>query len=146
MNYIFNEDLEHSLIHVSEIFPHEQVSQKRVKQIIKTITSHQYDLPPIIIDRKTKVIIDGHHRFHAIKELNYNQIPCIELDYLSDSIVALCEGEKGDILNKNEILQNAILGKLYPQKFTYHAIRDHEGAFIHLSKIIKKISINLEGL
>jgi hypothetical protein len=39
---------------------------------------------PIIVDRDSYVIIDGHHRYEALKRLGVNKIPAILVDYVNE--------------------------------------------------------------
>ena len=73
----------------NELIPHEKVSKKGINQLNNYISNNHHDiiLPSILICNKTNVIIDGHHRFHALKLLNIDLIPVSLIDYNSDLIL-----------------------------------------------------------
>ena len=64
------------------------------------------------------MIIDGHHRYFALKELGLEKIPVTMINYFSDKIIT----DKNDSLMKHDIIENALSGKLYEPKSTKHLI------------------------
>jgi len=64
------------------------------------------------------MIIDGHHRYFALKELGIEKIPVTMINYFSDKIIT----DKTDSLMKHDIIENALNGKLYDPKSTKHLI------------------------
>ena len=135
------------LIELREILPHEDFSFDALLKLATFLSNHHsYQLPPLIIDKKSKVIIDGHHRYQALKKIGKRFAPCTLLDYSDNRIIAFQENLRGNELNKSDIIKRATQKKLYPQKFTCHGVRLESGELIHISKVNKKISIPLERL
>jgi hypothetical protein len=64
------------------------------------------------------VIIDGHHRYFTLKKLGFKKIPVTKIDYFSKSIVT----NKTEKYSKQEVIDNAISGKLMEPKSTSHKI------------------------
>ena len=64
------------------------------------------------------VIIDGHHRYFTLKKLGFKKIPVTKIDYFSKSIVT----NKTEKYSKQEIIDNAVSGKLMEPKSTSHKI------------------------
>ena len=54
---------------------HEMVREGHLKELIKEIAKDGYISDPIIVDINTKIILDGHHRFNAIKFLGLALAP-----------------------------------------------------------------------
>ena len=113
-----------SLLH-NELIPHEKVSNRGINQLNNYIGNIHHDiiLPSILICNKTNVIIDGHHRFHALKLLNIDLIPVSLIDYNSDLILT---NEKNS-LSKEEIISSAKNNKIFPPRTSKHLVnfKDH---------------------
>ena len=56
--------------------------KKQIEQIKKSIQEFNYN-DPIAID-ENNMIIEGHGRFEALKQLGYKQVECIRLTHLSE--------------------------------------------------------------
>ncbi|AWR94652.2 ParB N-terminal domain-containing protein [Acidianus brierleyi] len=69
----------------SLLIPHEDVSKYRLFEIISRIkdTSFMY---PIIVDKSTYLILDGHHRYYASLFLKIRKIPVLLVDYMDSRI------------------------------------------------------------
>ncbi|MCY0860366.1 MAG: ParB N-terminal domain-containing protein [Sulfolobaceae archaeon] len=65
--------------------PHEDVELQNLMEIIKQLKINR-KIKPIIVDKNTYTILDGHHRFTALKLLGFRQIPSILVDYNSDEV------------------------------------------------------------
>lgn len=82
--------------------------KKQIDRIIKSIEEFGYN-DPIAID-ENNIIIEGHGRFEAVKQLGYTQVPCIQLKHLTE------EQKKAYILVHNKLnmetgFDDEILGK-----------------------------------
>ena len=64
------------------------------------------------------MIIDGHHRFHALKLLNIDLIPVSLIDYDSDLILTNEENS----LSKKEIINSAKDKNIFPPRTSKHVI------------------------
>lgn len=89
-------------INLSEIIPYENNAKKhpryQIQQIKESIQSFGNN-DPIAID-ENNVIIEGHGRYLALKELGFETIPVIRLNHLSD------EQKRAYILAHNKITLN----------------------------------------
>ena len=107
-------------IDINLLFPHEHVIVDK-KEILKNNLKYKDDsviISSIIICNESKMIIDGHHRYFALKELGIEKIPVTKINYFSDKIIT----DKTDSLMKHDIIENALDGKLYDPKSTKHLI------------------------
>ncbi|MFA5743061.1 MAG: ParB N-terminal domain-containing protein [Candidatus Paceibacterota bacterium] len=62
-------EAEIKIVKTSSLKQHEMIREDHLKELIEEIRGDGYINDPIIVDRNTKIILDGHHRFNAIKFL-----------------------------------------------------------------------------
>ena len=73
-------------ININELKPYSKNAKKHPKKQIKLIKNSIESFgmcDPIAINNE-KIIIEGHGRLEALKQLGYDEAPCIRLDHLSD--------------------------------------------------------------
>ncbi len=106
------------------LMPHEHVVKARLNSLILYLQALEEDiiLSSIIVCDKTNIIIDGHHRFYALKSLGVNKIPVTFINYDSTLIKAYDD----DRIQKNHVLEAAISGKLLEPKSTKHVVFDNK--------------------
>ena len=81
------DNLKIEYIDLSKLKPYKNNARKHKKEDIEYIKNSikQFGfLDPIGIWGKENIIVEGHGRFFAVKELGYQKVPCIRLDELSD--------------------------------------------------------------
>ena len=79
---------------------------------------------PIIVDRGSMVILDGHHKWTAAKSLGLARVPVILVDYLVDEGVLVdvwpdCGRES---IAKTEVLEMGVSGDVFPPKTSCHTL------------------------
>lgn len=78
--------MEIEIVSIHDLIPYDNNAKEHPKEQIEQIKEsiikfHNND--PIAID-ENNVIIEGHGRYEALKELGYEQVECIRLDHLND--------------------------------------------------------------
>lgn len=103
---------------------HEEVVEDRLNSLVNYLKSHEGDLliSSIIVCNKTMIIIDGHHRYHALKLLGIKKVPVTLINYDSIDIRAYFDNR----ILKSQVLDIVIANKLLPPKSTKHVIFDKE--------------------
>ena len=131
-------------IRIEELREHEEIRPNYLEELKNEILSDGILKMPIAIDRDTYIILDGHHRLHALKRIGCKKIPVILVDYQSAEIEVIPwrEGEK---VTKGMIIDTALTGKRMAPKTSKHMIRV-EGELKHISILETVINIPLDEL
>ena len=129
---------------LEELKEHEEIRPEYLETLKNEILSDGILKMPICVDRKTCIILDGHHRLHALKRLGCKKIPVVLVDYQSQGIKVIPwrEGEK---ITKEKIIDTALSGKRMPSKTSKHMII-LDGEWTHISAIEMTIDVPLEKL
>lgn len=109
------------LISLADLKAHEKTDFQRTKSVRKMLKRTGYFSQPILVDRKTKIILDGHHRSQILALLGLKKIPALMVNYRSPRIKVLSR-RKGLKINKGVVLHKAENGELFPCKTTKHLI------------------------
>ena len=87
-------EMEIERIKINEVIPYgnnPRNNNEAVENVANSIREFGMKVP-IVID-KNNVVIAGHTRLKACKNLGYTEVPCIRADELSDEIVIVLNGE-----------------------------------------------------
>ena len=76
------------MIDIDLLNPHEKIIEEKKISLVKFIKSYEsyYIISSIVCCHETLLVIDGHHRYFALKELGFKKVPVTLIDYKSDSI------------------------------------------------------------
>jgi len=78
------------LLDVDKLINHEELVEARLAELKERILrENAVDMPIVVtpIPGTDKyLIVDGHHRWAAVRELGYRKIPCVVIDYFSDDV------------------------------------------------------------
>jgi L-serine kinase (ADP) len=138
----FEEELKKAnvkMVDIERLKGHEQTREERLHELKKNIMDYGLD-QPIVVDEKTNVIIDGHHRTEIFKKLNLTHMPVLYVDYFDKSLVI-----SDDNITKEQVIAKAALGLLYPSKTTKH-MRITDNGLVHISEFNPHINLSFEHL
>ena len=112
------------LIQISELLPHEEIKQKKLRKLIDLVKKRGGLYEPILVDRETRTLLDGHHRYNTALHLGLKFIPGIEVDYLEDESIQVesWPGKEEIKITKESVLSMAKSENLFPPKTSKHSI------------------------
>lgn len=73
---------------------------------------------PIVVDRRTGIILDGHHRTCAAKKIGIRKIPALIVDYNMPDIEVY--PRRNIKVSKNDVIRICRNNEKYPSKTTKH--------------------------
>ena len=132
------------LIDLGELKEHEQIRPEYLEELKNEILSDGILKMPIAVDKETYIILDGHHRLHALRRIGCKRIPCILFDYQSPEIEVLPQRE-GETVTKGLVIETALTGRRMPPKTSKHMVMVG-GELKHISILETVINIPLEKL
>ncbi len=105
--------------------PHEQTRPDLLSQLIEEIERDGVLKVPVLLEREHHVILDGHHRWEALRRLGCRRIPAYVVDYSSEEIsVTTWPGAIVATVTKEEVVAHGVKGDLFPPKTTRHLLRE----------------------
>lgn len=110
------------LIQVDCLKEHEDCDPNYLEELLEKIIKDGELKRPIIVDSRTMVILDGHHRFLCIKKLGKRYIPAYLIDYNRPEIEVYSWNDN-KIITKEMVIEAALTGKKFPPKSTKHMVR-----------------------
>ncbi|TSC53684.1 MAG: transcriptional regulator [Microgenomates group bacterium LiPW_16] len=116
------------LLDIDKLKCHEEVVGNHVEELRGRIRRDGCLKRPIVVTKNSLVILDGHHRFQALKRMGITKIPAQLVDYKNGEVrVYLRRKELLIQLIKEAILKRVEEGKLFPPKTTRHLIKNRAG-------------------
>lgn len=132
------------LVRMDELKPHERVNPEYLRELKEEIRCDGVLKFAIAVNKNRNIILDGHHRVAALKELGCTKIPVIFVDYSSSDIEVQSQ-KNGIHLTKEKILKAGLGLKKLPPKTSKHMIKVGD-SMKHLSAIEKRVDVPLEKL
>ncbi|MCE4604886.1 MAG: ParB N-terminal domain-containing protein [Aeropyrum sp.] len=110
-----------ALVPIDKLKRHEEVLEHKVASLEDDIRSRGVLIRPILVDAKTLVILDGHHRVEALRRLGARRVPAVLVDYDSDC-VNVDSWREGVTVSKDEVRRRGLSGDPYPPKTSRHRL------------------------
>lgn len=107
---------------VDQILVHERCDALRVDMVMRQMRRMGVCEAPLWVDRSTHVLLDGHHRLAALRQLGAKRVPVWVFDYQDDSVISLGRWSAGPAIGREEVVRRARAGELYPPKTTRHTV------------------------
>lgn len=74
-------------IKIDDLKEHERIDPRHLLRLERLIKRDGVQRDPIIVDRKTRVVLDGHHRIEIFRRMRLKKIAAYQVDYLSDKSI-----------------------------------------------------------
>jgi L-serine kinase (ADP) len=81
--------LELEIVPVATLLRHEQILPQKASTLTYEFKNLAHLQNPVIVD-ENYVVLDGNHRTHVFKALNFRYIPVCKIDYLNDNTKLRC--------------------------------------------------------
>ena len=121
---------------IHKILIHEGVDATHVEEVKAMMMGAGVFTEPIVVDKQTLIVLDGHHRLQSCKELGATKIPCMLVDYLGNDTITVYPRRKNIPVSKEKVVAMGLSDKTYPVKTTKHVIPHREtGLSIQLSEL-----------
>ena len=119
--------MEVELVPLEVLRPHEQIIHKKVDQLERVTHRWNAYTKPLLLDRTTGTILDGHHRYHDAQRIGLLCVPCVLIDYLEDDSIELDVWPNcgRDLISKQDVIDAALSGDLMNPKTSRHRLSDH---------------------
>ncbi len=113
------------IVPIESLRQHEQIIPDRLARVIEIITREQSVDIPVVVDDNTRVILDGHHRYNALKTIGAQKVPALLIDYFDDSLITVeARPESGfTSLSKQQIIDMGLSDKVFKPKTTRHKVK-----------------------
>jgi len=75
-----------AMAEIEKLKPHEEVIDALVAKLTEEMRHDDIVRDPLIVDQDDHIILDGMHRFNALKRLTCRFVPCCLIDYTSPQV------------------------------------------------------------
>ena len=115
------------LVPLEWLKPHEKIKERNRDKLLDMTKRWKGYTKPLIVDKRTGSILDGHHRYAIAVLLELKRLPVVCVDYLADENITVetWPGSGRDELTKHEVIEMSLSGELFPPKTSRHTIADH---------------------
>jgi hypothetical protein len=115
------------LVPIAWLRPHEEVKPRNVDTLHEMTLRWSAYTKPLLVDRESGTILDGHHRHQVGIRIGLSRLPVIKVDYLEDEGIELdlWPASKLESLTKQQVIDTATSEELFPPKTTRHRFSDH---------------------
>lgn len=112
-----------TLIDITTLRAHERVNKRRVARVQKRLQKDHVVYRPILVDRDSLVILDGHHRVAALHAMGCKRVPAYLIRYGGTNVrVYLRRTSLLMGFIKRGVVEMAMQHRVFPSKTTRHVL------------------------
>ncbi len=108
-----------NLIQLNQLKPHEKTESRRLKGLKEKIQKDGVLKKPILVEKGSSVILDGHHRVEILREMGCSKIPAVMVNY-EDVSVKVRSRRKSISISKTAVIEAALSNKPFPPRTSKH--------------------------
>jgi L-serine kinase (ADP) len=109
------------LVQLDRLKEHEKTDPERLEIVKNMLLKDNRFKEPIIVDKNSFVVLDGHHRLNTCRQLGLKKIPCMLVDYNDKKIKV--ESRREDFqIDKEKVIAMGNSCFVFPSKTTKHKI------------------------
>lgn len=105
------------LIDLNSILPNEEHDKELARRIAKSMLDTRRWIVPIVLEKNSLSVMDGHHRLAAARLIGLRLVPSLLLEY---TVVHVVSSREGYVVTPDAIIERAVSHNLYPVKTTKH--------------------------
>lgn len=109
-----------AILDIARLRPTEEVDAARVEALMRELAAADTQQVPILVERETLAILDGHHRYCAAIRMGLARIAAIAIGYDDPRLTLASWSERR--FSPDEVLDAARTGRLFPKKSTRHIL------------------------
>ncbi|HEY6238292.1 MAG TPA: ParB N-terminal domain-containing protein [Thermoplasmata archaeon] len=110
------------LVPIERLRVHEEVDGREVRRLVEKLRRSRSVREPLLVADGSFVILNGHHRFAALREIGARRAPAWIVDY-DDPAIELGRWTPGPPIPKSEVISRGEEGRPFPPKTTKHTVR-----------------------
>jgi hypothetical protein len=110
------------LVPIERLRVHEEVDDREVRRLVEKIRRSRAVREPLLVADVSFVILNGHHRYTALREIGARLAPAWIVDY-QDPAIELGRWTPGPPIPKSEVIARGEEGRPFPPKTTKHTVR-----------------------
>ena len=80
-------NLDLDVLPLGDLVPHEDIIPSLRDSVVRDLERSGYQRDPIIVDKKTNVVLDGMHRRAALEQVGAKFAVCATFDYYDEKII-----------------------------------------------------------
>lgn len=107
------------LLSPAHLHPTEECVPERIREVAADILRQGCWNEPILVERDSAIVMDGHHRHAFALQHGFARIPCLLVSYAD---VALGTWRDDVTVSPGDIIARGLAGRLYPPKSTRHTL------------------------
>ncbi|HYY48009.1 MAG TPA: ParB N-terminal domain-containing protein [Thermoplasmata archaeon] len=111
------------LVEIERLHGHEKIRPSLLADLTDRIRKDGVLKRPVLVAARALVILDGHHRVEALRNLGCKRVPAYLVDYES-KIVRLTTWPDAavKVVTKPEVIRRGLAGDRFPPKTTRHTL------------------------
>ena len=115
-----------TLVPLTWLKAHEEIKVRNRDKLLEMTERWGGYTKPLIVDRATGAILDGHHRHSVGVLLGLKRVPAICLDYLTDERIEVdvWPGCGRESITKDDVIKMSLSAEVFPPKTSRHRIAD----------------------